>query len=336
LSANIDIISVNALLERNLIIPEYQRPYKWTIKNVSDLLDDISIAIKEKEKFNDFKYRIGTVILYEKKAGENRCEYEIVDGQQRIITLLLLKIVLEKDTRFECSLLHSNFKSKESQKNINTNYLFIKDWFYKDDDVCTAFKEALDKITEVVVIYVKELPEAFQLFDSQNTRGRSLDPHDLLKAHHLRAMIDNPYEMRHVVTSWEAVESKRIKELFDLYLFPSLNWARKNKCHTFTYKDIDVYKGIPETSTYTYAKRTKSSMPYFQIAEVFTEGEDFFKMVLHYLDLNSDISSELMTNSDLKEIWEIIDESFEDQEIDKKAAGFKYAKNLFLCEILLY
>ena len=32
----------------------------------------------------------------------------------------------------------------------------------------------------------ERLAEAFQLFDSQNNRGKSLEPHDLLKAYHLR------------------------------------------------------------------------------------------------------------------------------------------------------
>ena len=40
----------------------------------------------------------------------------------------------------------------------------------------------------VIVTYIKakDLDEAFVLFDSQNTRGRSLDRKDLLKVHHIR------------------------------------------------------------------------------------------------------------------------------------------------------
>lgn len=54
-----------------------------------------------------------------------------------------------------------------------------------------------------MVITVDRIEEAFQLFDSQNMRGRALDPHDLLKAYHLRAMREDLYGMRHVVTRWE-------------------------------------------------------------------------------------------------------------------------------------
>lgn len=40
-----EILTVKQLLNRNIIIPEYQRPYKWTTKNISELLYDIENAI---------------------------------------------------------------------------------------------------------------------------------------------------------------------------------------------------------------------------------------------------------------------------------------------------
>ena len=51
-------------------------------------------------------------------------------------------------------------------------------------------RKAIRDILEVVVLTVTELTEAFQLFDSQNTRGKALYPHDLLKAYHLREISD--------------------------------------------------------------------------------------------------------------------------------------------------
>ena len=78
------------------------------------------------------------------------------------------------------------------------------------------FKNAFSTILEVVVICVNRVSEAFQLFDSQNTRGKNLDPHDLLKAYHLREMKDYPYEMEHAVKKWESKDTKKIREIFDL------------------------------------------------------------------------------------------------------------------------
>lgn len=83
-----------------------------------------------------------------------------------------------------------------SQLNIHRNYNFIREWFsLKSNDIKNDFIHAIDEILEVVVICVDKVSEAFQLFDSQNTRGKALDPHDLLKAYHLREMKKYPYEM---------------------------------------------------------------------------------------------------------------------------------------------
>ncbi len=67
-----------------LVIPNYQRPYKWTAKNVIQLLDDII----EAKAGNKEVYRVGTLILHKDNKAETI--YNVVDGQQRTITFCLL------------------------------------------------------------------------------------------------------------------------------------------------------------------------------------------------------------------------------------------------------
>lgn len=328
----------------NLDIPNYQRPYKWDIQNIEDLFLDITNAINDAAHYkNAFKYRIGTIILHKKQDGT----YDVVDGQQRIISLVLLKEYLEPE--FACSLLTKYFTDKVTQRNIHRNYSFIKEWFssLKSDDIKNKFLHAFNDILEVVVICVAEVTEAFQLFDSQNSRGKALDPHDLLKAYHLREMKNYPYEMEHAVTKWEGKDTKKIKELFDLYLFPIWNWSRGIKSKPFTSKEIDTYKGISEHSTYSYAKRASRAMPYFQITEPFTSGNDFFEMVDHYMHLLQDIKAEICNNDSFQEIKKVLcglkDESYEENitpeymdNIKFGSAGFGYTKNLFYAALLCY
>ena len=217
----------------------YQRPYKWTIQNIEDLLSDISNSITDAEMYRTFKYRIGTIILHKNDNGR----YDVVDGQQRIISLTLLKHCIEPD--YTCSILEKDFTNKTTQLNIHRNYNFIREWFsLKSNDIKNDFIHAIDEILEVVVICVDKVSEAFQLFDSQNTRGKALDPHDLLKAYHLREMKKYPYEMEHAVTKWEAKDTKQIRELFDLYLFPIWNWSRGIKSKSFTANEIDTVAKI--------------------------------------------------------------------------------------------
>ena len=64
----------------NLAIPDYQRPYKWTKRNIEELLTDISNAIEEGQKYGEsYRYRIGTILIHNSQDGN----LYIVDGQRK-------------------------------------------------------------------------------------------------------------------------------------------------------------------------------------------------------------------------------------------------------------
>ena len=333
------IVSIKDLLEVNLNIPNYQRPYKWGVRNIQTLLTDIEEAISEATKFSDFKYRIGTIILH--KDGET---YNIVDGQQRTISFVLIcKYLYEQ---FDCSILKHEFTNRDSKTNIYYNYAFIKDWFSQKQDKVDVFKNAMDNILEVVTICVDEISEAFQLFDSQNSRGKALDPHHLLKAYHLREMQTSPYEMKLAVNKWEEKSPYKIKVLFANYLFPIWQWSHRKKSRDFTDKEIDIYKGVSEFSSYTFAKRASKAMPCFQLTEPFVAGNDFFEMVDHYLNLLEVIRTELRNNQQLASIYNLVyvpkDKKVSIPNYDelhnlaRHNKGYSYARELFECALLCY
>ena len=64
------------------VIPLYQRAYAWTDTEIEQLIDDIA-------EHNGDRYYIGSLIVYKRSE-----EYEVIDGQQRLTTLLLLAIEL--------------------------------------------------------------------------------------------------------------------------------------------------------------------------------------------------------------------------------------------------
>ena len=351
------IMSIDQLLGMNLFIPDYQRPYKWTTKNINELILDIQQSIEESKKYpNAFKYRIGTIILHKEKDetlnGDTQ-PYNIVDGQQRTLSLLLLKMYLESG--FECNLLkNQSFSDKITQKNLHDNYVTIVEWFSAaNDEIKENFKNAFSDILEVVVITVGEVTEAFQLFDSQNSRGRALYPHDLLKAYHLREICDK-YDLKNAVVKWESKNPKAIRELFDLYLYPLWNWARCRRSGDFTANNIDVYKGVEESTGYTYAHRANKAMPFFLLSEPFISGKDFFEMVEHYMLMLRNIKEELVTNPAFEQVKKIfINPEIDlansnvdysnirtaealDKSLKNSGAGFKNARNLFLCALLCY
>ena len=341
------ILSIDQLLGRELQIPPYQRPYKWTKKNITDLLLDIETSIREAKKYKDFKYRVGTVILHA-NTEEGKLTYDIVDGQQRLLSFLLLKRCL--DPNFTCKLLSAKFSDKVTQKNLHKNYKAIREWFaFAPAGMHKDFKDAMKEHLEVVVITVNEISEAFQLFDSQNSRGRALYPHDLLKAYHLRVMSGKKGEER-AVEEWEAKDPKAIAELFRDYLFPIWHWARRCKCGGFTAADIDLYKGVEPDSEYAYAYRVRRTGARYQITEPFPAGRDFFKMVHHYMQMLKGLKREVAVNPALQEVKDILIASSGrdkkntlitsaeelDEALDRQPVGFRHACRLFFCALLCY
>ena len=313
-----EIKTVNFMLQlKNLTIPNYQRPYKWGVKSVGALLDDIELAIHQADKYKSFKYRIGTIILHN---DEDDSTLNIVDGQQRIITLALICKVL--DHSIKPPILNAKITSKTTEENIQRNYLAIKAFFaHKDISEKKRYIEAMTNILEFVIVSTTQLAEAFQLFDSQNTRGRALYPHDLLKAFHLREMRDHPNEMKHTVEKWERTDPKDIRLLFQDYLFPIKHWIEKDNGHRFTSADIDEFKGVSFDLQYYYAMRTVKGMPIFQIDQPFVSGKSFFEYVEHYLNLLSDVKA-AVTKNDINLF------------LDGAGVGFSYAKQLFYCAVL--
>lgn len=367
------IMSVNELLSMELRIPDYQRPYRWTTKNVADLLKDIDGAIADERKYHgEFKYRIGSVILHEvgnESEGQPRGErsearveehhhFDLVDGQQRVLTLILLWLCLEEladpdgkaGSDEHIPLLdRGKFRHPETQRNIKDNYDFISDWIGSQTPGWRYYvRKAFEDVLEAVVITVDDVEEAFQLFDSQNTRGRSLNPHDLLKAYHLRAMRDDTHEMRHVVTRWEELPDEGVsdgrgheasghavskQEIFARYLYPILNWSSGRKTDRFTSKKIDVFKGTPIDSGYTYALRAWRASPYFQIGRPFIEGKDFFLMTEHYIRMCEDIAREIEQNPELRGMHEHMAKACTDS---GATTGIRYARWLLHCSLLAY
>ncbi|MEG1597544.1 MAG: DUF262 domain-containing protein [Bacilli bacterium] len=326
-----DIKSIKELLEiDNLDIPLFQRPYKWNTKNMRDLLKDIDSAIINYNKYGTFKYLVGTIILLKKDK-----KLSIVDGQQRIISFLLLSMFKNED--YNSKLLEINFKNKLSQYNIHNNYLLIEDWFKDNVSNLNMVKNALENILEVVVIIVNKEEEAFQLFDSQNTRGKALNPHDLLKAYHLREINSNDDVVLPLVKSWENEKQGNISELFSLHLYPIINWSKGKKTNNFTTKEIDTFKGISDNYNYTYAELLKSNDNSFQISESFISGICFFKMVNYYLRMIDKLNKTLNDDILFRYIIDITG-PFGNKNEDYKnySNGFIYTKNLFFNVLLCY
>lgn len=71
-------------------IPQYQRPYKWEDEQVDKLWDDIYDAFENKED----NYFLGSIITAKPRDNEKSAYVDVVDGQQRLTTLMILFCVV--------------------------------------------------------------------------------------------------------------------------------------------------------------------------------------------------------------------------------------------------
>lgn len=78
-------------------LPEYQRPYAWTKKQLDDLWEDFKdngfLQVSPEGGLPSNHY-MGTVVVKQKgeklESGESYVVYELIDGQQRLLTLVIL------------------------------------------------------------------------------------------------------------------------------------------------------------------------------------------------------------------------------------------------------
>jgi hypothetical protein len=338
----------NNINDIKLQIPPYQRPYKWTAKNVLQLFDDIVDAKNNKKE----TYRAGTLILHRENGSCN-----IVDGQQRIITFALLLKALNVNAGDIPFLEQPLADNPHNTHNIPANYRILERRVKNIGDE-SAKKELLEYVEnncQLIVVITEDISEAFQFFDSQNARGKKLYPHDLLKAYHLREMNDlDAAETETVVSGWENLNQQELSALFSDYLYRVKEWTKGNKAWELTEHNIYKFKGITRQDNFPYAQFYKgafayvdtlnnSTMPFvsgigklspFQLDTPIVAGKPFFDYVKHYFEILKDIQ-----NNDKYEGYFVNDNPIVktlNRGTFKNGVGNRITRLLFDTAILLY
>ena len=106
----------------------------------------------------------------------------------------------------------------------------------------------------VVKIETNTEQEAFQFFDSQNSRGKELAPHDLLKSYHLREMNDEKEDVKiSIINEWENTDQKDLANFFYTYLFPLSMWYREKDGLYYSVQKIKTFKGLKQNNNYNFS-----------------------------------------------------------------------------------
>lgn len=322
-----------------LEIPIYQRAYSWSQKATNMLFSDIYKAFKNKVK----EYRIGSVILHKNLGDKGSTEYtyNIIDGQQRLTTVAILLFILEYK---EQSLLNEKYEISSYNKILENFELLGRRVSELTKEEQEVFQKYILENCTVVQIVTDNEQEAFQFFDSQNSRGKELAAHDLLKSYHLREMKnENEQEKLKIISQWEAIPQNELDDLFKNYLYPIIKWNKKENGLGYGINEIDFFKGIKVDNKYNYAIYHKASNIYidqfntngnnelfslellnkFQLTQPLIAGKRFFEYTFNYKKL-----LEVTINR--------IEEIFTMEEILDKRLGDKYIKNLYICSLMVF
>lgn len=332
LQDELKIKKFHELLKMKLALPSYQRPYSWSVKSTNTLFLDTFNAYQEGVQ----EYRIGSVILHKDNG-----RYNVVDGQQRLTTLSILLYCLGYE---DLGLLREKY-NQLSNDAIVTNFSILSKRINElSEDVQSKYKEYILGHCSAVQIVTNSEQEAFQFFDSQNSRGKELKPHDLLKSYHLREMNSEDENQKvKIINSWENINQDDLEDLFKSYLYPLTQWYKGKEGLGYSSSKIDSFKGIKGANIYNYAIYHKASNLYveqfntngsnellsskllnqFQLTQPLIAGKRFFNYTLHYGKL-------------LEKIQKQINRFHDHDQIPSKRSGDIYIKQLYECSLLFF
>lgn len=186
----INEIKVSEIFDNSqYMVPIYQRNYAWENDEIKQLIDDINDAITQDNK----KYFLGTLIVNKRKNGI----FEVIDGQQRLTTLYLIKKYI--DANFDPNADKLQFEAREKYKrtfqaqdlnnlNNNNNYYaqeIISGYGNIKNNLKNEEKEEFKRKLENVYLVRVQVPKNIDLnhyFEIMNTRGEQLEPHEIIKA----------------------------------------------------------------------------------------------------------------------------------------------------------
>ncbi|MGL2589777.1 DUF262 domain-containing protein [Helicobacter pylori] len=224
-------------------IPIYQRPYQWTEENCEKLLDDLFFNYEDDRESDYFCGSLVLILISEdsKKAKT----YDIVDGQQRLSTFILLAKVLatlysERLTEESKDYLQESLITKYGKKdrlnfnamgfnskkdfqyaltsfndvpisNNKNNYLknaiCLKNYLRKKEiEDINDFIEWLYLKVVFITIICPDADKALRIFNVLNARGLALNATDIFKGELLKHAKE--HEREEFVSRWNDLSQK--------------------------------------------------------------------------------------------------------------------------------
>lgn len=188
---------------RRFFIPDYQRGFRWSPLQVRQLLDDIREFTQRRNPQPDQFYCLQPLVI---KDRPDEGDFEVVDGQQRLTTLLLIMRHFNERLaeRYRQPLFRLDYRThpnldaflvEPSEEAANDNVDFyhlyhaiktIEDWFEKRDSEVEKIKDALLNHTKVIWFQLADSDNPVEAFTRLNVGKIPLTNDELIRALFLR------------------------------------------------------------------------------------------------------------------------------------------------------
>ncbi|QQW72159.1 DUF262 domain-containing protein [Helicobacter pylori] len=204
-----ELLTLDGVVEKGVFeIPSYQRGYAWQIRQLKDFWNDLEHVSKLGDKF----HYMHSLTLRELENEFESSAFEIIDGQQRLATSLILlgllaKITKHKDPKYSLINLEpilsykyyglseafraimeeekdlKAFKTSFYAKNLIDAYAFFQEKI--SDTPMETLEKMFDALIKKMLFSVVELNDnridPFSSFETINNRGKDLSTLELLK-----------------------------------------------------------------------------------------------------------------------------------------------------------
>ncbi|AEE71144.1 hypothetical protein HMPREF0462_1540 [Helicobacter pylori 83] len=224
-------------------IPTYQRPYQWTEENCEKLLDDLFFNYEDDRESD---YFCGSLVLIAISEDSKTKTYDVVDGQQRLSTFILLAKALAtlyserlneeskdylqeslngrygKKDRLNFNAIGFNSKKdfqyaltsfndapvSNNKNNYLKNAVCLKNYLRKKEiEDINGFIEWLYFRVVFITITCSDTDMAIRIFNVLNARGLALSATDIFKGELLKKLAKE-HEQEEFVSRWNALRQK--------------------------------------------------------------------------------------------------------------------------------
>ena len=252
-------------------IPAYQRGYRWSSLQVTQLLNDVGEFVQRPNPQPDEFYCLQPLVIKALPGGD----FEVVDGQQRLTTLfLILRHFNERQTKKYQQVLYvltyktrpnlDSFLEDPTEQSANDNVDFfhifqamqtIDEWFDEPNRDVEAIKSALLNKTKIIWFELADQDNPVEAFTRLNVGKIPLTNDELIRALFLRRPSPDDKEATNVQLriSYEWDQIEKALQSDDFWYFLSNQEKKEQNRIGFVFELIAGAETIPagsESDTY--------------------------------------------------------------------------------------